>query len=334
MKKQSKKRAGHRSDKKYQFAAWGVSLFLLAGMLLAGQPQTQENAAGSAQPSAGQVQKTNEAAGRTVGDSELTIHFIDVGQGDSTLILCDGEAMLIDAGENDKGVQVQNYLKKQGVDGLKYVIGTHPDADHIGGLDVILYKFDCGTVIMPDKSSDTATYRDVLEAMKSKGYENTLPQVGDTYQLGGAEFMLIAPALEMEDADKNNASVGIRLTHGENTFLFTGDAESKAEAAILETGLDLSATVYKAGHHGSSTSSSPEFLEAVAPKYAVISCGEGNSYGHPHAETLNRFREMGIQVFRTDEQGSVTVTSNGRTLTWNCAPTESWQAGERIGSGK
>lgn len=258
--------------------------------------------------------------------SELTIHFVDVGQGDCTLIVCDGEAMLIDAGNNDKGTAVQLYLTKQGVETLKYVIGTHPDADHIGGLDVILYKFDCGTIIMPDKSSDTATYRDVLDAMDSKGYRNTLPVVGDTYTLGSAVFTIVGPSKSYDE--NNNCSVAFLLTHGENTFLFTGDAESEAESDMLETGIPLDVDVYKAGHHGSSSSSTAVFLEAITPEYAVISCGAGNSYGHPHAEPLNHLREMGVQVFRTDEQGTITVTSDGSTLTWNCSPSETWQSGE------
>jgi len=261
--------------------------------------------------------------------SELAVHFIDVGQGDSTLILCDGEAMLIDAGNNDKGTTVQLYLTKQNVSSLKYVIGTHPDADHIGGLDVILYKFDCETVIMPDKPDDSdisATYRDVLDTMEQQDYKNTLPVVGDTYSLGSASFTILGPSEEY--GDTNNCSVAILLKHGENSFLFTGDAESKEEKDIVESGLDVDADVYKVGHHGSNSSSSPALLNAVTPKYAVISCGEGNSYGHPHAETLNHLRSMGVQVFRTDEQGSILATSDASTLTWDCSPSETWLAGE------
>ncbi len=267
--------------------------------------------------------------------TELAVHFIDVGQGDSTLILCDGEAMLIDAGNNDKGTTVQLYLTKQNVSSLKYVIGTHPDADHIGGLDVILYKFDCETVIMPDKTSDSdisATYRDVLDTMEQRGYKNTLPIVGDTYSLGSASFTILGPSEEY--GDTNNCSVAILLKHRENSFLFTGDAESEEEKDIVESGLDIDADVYKAGHHGSSSSSSPALLNAVTPEYAVISCGEGNSYGHPHAETLNHLRSMGVQVFRTDEQGSILVTSDGSSLTWDCSPSETWLAGESTLNGQ
>lgn len=263
---------------------------------------------------------------------ELTVHFIDVGQGDCTLITCGADAMLIDAGNNDQGVKVQNYLQNQNIETLRYVICTHPDADHIGGIDVILYKFDCETVIMTNEDRNTNTYRDVISAMKSKGYKNTLPRVGETYPLGEAQFTIIAPARLGDDS--NNNSVAIILTHGENTFLFTGDAEEEAEGAMLESGISVDADVYKAGHHGSRTSSSGEFLNVVSPAYVVISCGEGNSYGHPHAETLNKLRARGVKVFRTDEQGSVVAVSNGSEITWNCSPSESWIAGEPAGSSK
>ncbi len=260
-------------------------------------------------------------------NSELEIHFIDVGQGDATLVMCDGEAMLIDAGDNDKGSQVQLYLSKRNIKQLKYVIGTHPDSDHIGGLDVVLYKFDCETIIMPDISADTATYRDVLEVMNEKKLTNSIPNVGDYYTLGSANFTIVGPIDTYEG--RNNNSVSILLEHGENTFLFTGDAEEVAELDIVSLDMDIDADVYHVGHHGSSSSSTLELLQEVTPAFAVISCGEGNSYGHPHAETLNNLRAMGVSVFRTDEQGSITVTSDGKTLTWNCAPSDTWQAGER-----
>lgn len=259
-------------------------------------------------------------------ESELTVHFLDIGQGDATLIACDGEYMLIDAGDNDKGTAVQNYLTKQGVTKLKYVIGTHPDADHIGGLDVILYKFECETVMMPDVANDTATYRDVIDTMDTKGYQNTLPQVGDSYTLGSAELMILGP--KKIYSDTNNSSIVLRLTHGSNSFLFMGDAEEEAENDILNGGIMVDADVLKVGHHGSRTASSKAFLQAVSPAYAVISCAEDNSYGHPHAETLNNLRSMGVQVFRTDEQGTITVTSDGQEMVWNCAPSETWKAGE------
>lgn len=274
---------------------------------------------------------TEKASTSEISDSRLEVHFMDVGQGDATFISCDGHYMLIDAGNNDKGTAVWSYLMQQGVEQLDYVIATHPDADHIGGVDVVLYKFDCGTVIMPDVENNTRTYEDVVQVMKEKDYPMTVPIVGETYSLGEASFTIIAPNKDYGN-DLNNSSVGILLEHGDNRFLLTGDAEEEAEADILANGIDISADVYKAGHHGSNTASTEEFLNAVNPDYAVISCGEENSYGHPHAEVLNRFRSMGIDVFRTDEQGTIVAVSDGMEITWNCTPSESWQAGEPKGS--
>lgn len=325
-----------KKRKKNRFGALAGAFLVLAALAFRGsldgmpEEETPSAFAGAAQPTeavAGQSPENlqaSEAAQPAL--SEMTVHFIDVGQGDCTLIVCDGEAMLIDAGNNDKGTAVQLYLTKQGIDSLKYVIGTHPDADHIGGLDVVLYKFDCETVILPDKSSDTATYRDVVDVMEEKGYRNTLPVVGNAYALGSAVFTIVGPAGSYDDS--NNCSVALLLEHGENAFLFTGDAESEAEEDMLESGISLNADVYQVGHHGSSSSSTEAFLDAVTPEYAVISCGAGNSYGHPHAETLNHLRERGVQVFRTDEQGTITVTSDGSRLVWNCSPSETWQSGD------
>lgn len=255
----------------------------------------------------------------------MEVHFLDIGQGDCTLVKCGDHAMLIDAGENDKGTQVQAYLQSQGVASLDYVIGTHPDSDHIGGLDVIIYKFDCQNVILPDYSKDTKTYRDVIASMDSKGYKNTLPVPGTQYALGEAVFTIIAPNGKYTSA--NNSSVGILLQYGDRRFLFTGDAEEEAEADILQNGLDIDCDVYQVGHHGSRTSSTEELLNAASPAYAVISCGEGNSYGHPHAQTLNNLRYRGILVYRTDEQGTIVAKTDGTNITWNCAPSESWKAG-------
>lgn len=263
--------------------------------------------------------------------SNLEVHFIDVGQGDATLIKADGQAMLIDAGENDKGTAVQLYLQKQGVDKLDYLVLTHPDADHIGGADVIITKFDIGTVFMTDFEKDgNKTYEDVINALDYKGLKYVTPEVGSEYTLGNAVFTIVAPNRTYNDS--NNSSIALVLTNGGHTFLFTGDCEEEAEKDILANGLDIDCDIYKVGHHGSSTSSSEEFLKAVTPDYAIISCAEENSYGHPHAETLNKLRSMGVQIFRTDEQGSIVVTSDGTQLTWNCAPSDTWQAGERRGT--
>lgn len=194
-------------------------------------------------------------------------------------------------------------------------------------MDVILYKFPTETIILSEYQKDTDTCRDVWEAMKSKGYNNTTPVVGDTYQLGDASFAILAPNDTYSDA--NNNSIALLLTHRENSFLFTGDAE-EAENDIVCNGENIQADVYKTGHHGSKSSNTMDLLERIKPSYAVVSCSEDNSYGHPHSKTLNSLRGMNVKLFRTDEQGSLIAKSDGINITWNAAPTETWQAGESI----
>ena len=280
----------------------------------------------------GQEEKAAKALDTSKPEGMLEVHYIDVGQGDATLIKCGSHAMLIDGGNNNKGTTVQLYLKKQGVESLDYVIGTHPDADHIGGLDVIVYKYNCDTVIMPDYEKDTKTYQELVDVIHDKNMKITYPVVGEQYALGEAKFTIIAPNSNSYGGNANDYSVAILLEYGKNRFLFTGDAEETSEAEMLTNGIDISADVYKVAHHGSRSASTQEFLNAVHPKYAVISCGEGNSYGHPHAEVLNRLRSMGVEVFRTDEQGSIIASSDGENITWNCSATDSWQSGEQTES--
>ena len=280
----------------------------------------------------GQEEKAAKALDTSKPEGMLEVHYIDVGQGDATLIKCGSHAMLIDGGNNNKGTTVQLYLKKQGVESLDYVIGTHPDADHIGGLDVIVYKYNCDTVIMPDYEKDTKTYQELVDVIHDKNMKITYPVVGEQYALGEAKFTIIAPNSNSYGGNANDYSVAILLEYGKNCFLFTGDAEEASEAEMLTNGIDISADVYKVAHHGSRSASTQEFLNAVHPKYAVISCGEGNSYGHPHAEVLNRLRSMGVEVFRTDEQGSIIASSDGENINWNCSATDSWQSGEQTES--
>lgn len=258
---------------------------------------------------------TNRDSVSDVKDDILEVHYIDVGQGDCTLIKCGDKSMLIDAGDNDKGTLIQNYLQKQGISRLDYVIATHPDSDHIGSMDVILYKFPCDTVIMTDVKRDTRTYRDVIKVIEDKQYKVTRPQVGDVYKLGDAEFTIIAPVDEYSEV--NNTSIGIRLSYGNNSFVFTGDAEAKAENDILAVNQMLDCDVYKVAHHGSKDSTSKEFLNAMSPAYAVISCGADNSYGHPHSRVLKELSYRGIEVYRTDEDGTVIAVSDGSSIQWS-----------------
>lgn len=260
----------------------------------------------------------------------LIVHFIDVGQGDSALITFGSHAMLIDAGDNSKGTAVQLYLQKQGIASLDYVIGTHPDSDHIGGLDVIIYKFDCKKILMPDCSNDTATYRDVLDSIKSKSYKTVHPKVGNTYSLGDAAFTITGPVRKYQETNDN--SISLRLTYGDTSFLFMGDTTADTEQDVITHTKNLRSDVLKVAHHGSKYSTSEKFLAKVSPAWAVISCAENNHYGFPSARVLNLLRSSNIKVFRTDEQGSLIATSDGSSIHWNASPSTTWKAGENTQS--
>ncbi len=248
--------------------------------------------------------------------SGLAVHFIDVGQGDSILAESDGHYMLIDAGENDQAGTVVSYLKAEGVTKLDYVIGTHPHSDHIGGLDKVIDTFPVDKVLLPPVEHTTRTFEDVLDSIASRGLKITKPAPGDSYDLGNASFTILSPVKDYGN-DLNNWSVGIRLTYGDNSFVMCGDAENQAEEDIVNSGAVLKADVLKAGHHGSSTSTSDAFLKKVSPSWVVIQCGKGNSYGHPHKETMEKLKKAGCQVLRTDEEGTITAFSDGKTITWS-----------------
>ena len=270
---------------------------------------------------------TVEKLGKEPVKGELEVHFLDVGQADCTLVKCDGYTMLIDTGLDDQGTKIQNYLQKQGIDRLDYLVLTHSDADHIGSADVVMTKFDIGTIFMSNFEKETKTYKNLLKMIEENQIHYLSPAVGNVYTLGSASFRILAPNRDYDTP--NDTSIALLITHGENTFLFTGDAEKDAEEDMLNNGLSLAADVFHAGHHGSKTSNTQEFIDAVMPRYAVISCGVDNSYGLPDAEVLNRFREKEMMVYRTDEQGTIVATSNGEKITFNAAPSETWQAGER-----
>lgn len=263
-----------------------------------------------------------------VSGDGLFVHFIDVGQGDATLITCGDAAMMVDFGNNDKGTLVQKYLQDQNIDHLDYAVGTHPDADHIGGMDVVLYKFDTENVWMPDVAADTKTYRDVIDTCKNRGYTPVCPKAGAVYPLGEAVIKVLAP-LDVYD-DTNSSSICLMVTYGETKILLCGDATAETEGDMLARWSNLSADVFKLSHHGSSSSNTMEFLYAVNPKAVVISCAAGNDYGHPHREVVASLKKLGVDVYRTDLQGTVIACFDGKNITWNTVPTEDLRSGEEI----
>ena len=269
------------------------------------------SASGSAEKGEFLPEAQNDTVYALVGDEgELRVSFIDVGQGDSEFIeLPNGETLLIDAGTNETGADVVNYIESLGYSSIDYVVGTHPHEDHIGGLDDVIRTFDVESVYMPKVTADTKTFEDVLDAVAEKGLSINTAKAGVSIVDGeDLSVKMLAPVLDEYD-NTNDYSAVIKVVYGDTSFLFTGDAEEYAESLI--TG-DVSADVLKVGHHGSSTSTGEAFLQRVSPSYAVISCGLGNSYGHPHTETIEKLG--GIPVFRTDEMGTVVATSDGKEI--------------------
>ena len=262
----------------------------------------------------------------SLAGTRLEVHFLDVGQGDSILVSCGGHHMMVDFGNNSMGTKVQYYLQKQGISTLDYAIGTHPDADHIGGMDVILYKFDVRTVLLPDMEADTATYRDVVDTCRQKRYSPQHPEPGTEYSLGTAKFTVLSP--ERKYPDSNDNSIVIRLEYKDTSVLFMGDASKAVENDLMESGAELKSDVIKLGHHGSKYSSSKKFLKNVGAGYAVISCGADNPYGHPHKRVMKILESLGIEQFRTDKQGTVILTSDGKKLGWNMEPSNDFGHGK------
>lgn len=246
------------------------------------------------------------------------VHYIDVGQGDCELIECDGQFMLVDAGENGHETEVINYLKSLKIETLDYVVVSHQHSDHIGGMSEVLEEFDVKNLIMPylskEQTPTNSTYRAFTEALTASGAKVIKATPGASYALGSGSVEILGPV--SSDAENlNSMSVVMRYVYGENSFLFTGDAETDEEYEIIENGGNLDSDVLKVGHHGSSTSSGKKFLDAVTPSICVISCGEGNDYGHPHKEITKRIKKYTDETYRTDLCGSIVISSDGKELT-------------------
>ena len=249
---------------------------------------------------------------KTDTNGSLIVSFIDVGQADCILLRQADDAMLIDAGNNEDGALVVDYLKSLDIDRINYVIGTHAHEDHIGGLDNVIYNFNIEKVFMPKVATTTKTFEDVLDAVKTKGLKISTPNIGDEFDLGKAKVKVLY--IDNNAKDLNDTSIVVHVYYGENSYLFMGDASTKVEKELLDE--DIKADVLKVGHHGSQYSSNLDFLKAVAPKYAIISVGDKNIYDHPKATTLEKLESVNAEIYQTSELGTITTVSDGNRISF------------------
>ncbi len=243
--------------------------------------------------------------------TDLKVYFLDVGQADSILISNNNHNMLIDAGNNEDGPLLVKYLKEElNITKFDYIVGTHPHEDHIGGLDDIINSFEVENILLPEVTTTTKTFEDVLDSIANKNLNITIPEIDSTFKLGEADLSVIYTGTD--EKDLNNSSIVLKMIFGDYSYLFTGDAETKVEELILNKNIDID--VLKVGHHGSNTSSSESFLNKVTPSYAVISVGKDNSYNHPSSDTINRLRKYTDKIYMTSELGTILLTSNGKNI--------------------
>ena len=261
------------------------------------------------------AQESPDINTNVVEGQDVVVKFFDVGQADSILVQSAGVNMLIDAGTNNMGNTVVQNLKDLGITKIDYLVGTHPHEDHIGGMDDVINNFEIGTIYMPKVQTNTKTFEDVLDAISNKGLTITTPEVGYVFEVGNTkcEVMCAGTGTTEENSNLNLSSIVIRMVYGEESFLFMGDAEEKNESSIQWP----QTTVLKVGHHGSDTSSSESFLNQVKPEISVISVGINNTYGHPKKTTLDKLNALETSIYRTDQNGTITITCDGT----NCVVT-------------
>lgn len=247
---------------------------------------------------------------------KMYVSFIDVGQGNCTLLRCGGKAILVDSGEVGAAQTVINYIKNLGIDELNCVLVTHPHTDHMGAMTKILYEFKIDDLIMPEIPEKiiptNKTYEKFLTAVSDNAGNVIAAKPGETYSYGEMTLEIFAPLRDYDNL--NDMSAVSRISYGDTSVMFTGDATTTVEKDLLKKNIDYSATVLNVGHHGSKTSSSEAWLRAVNPKYAVICCGENNDYGHPHSVITKRLEELGIEYFETDLLGTIVFESDSKNF--------------------
>ena len=347
-----KKQRGRNRMKRMGVVLLSVFCVLAAVLVLqtSGQPESGEHVAQAATSPASEeaaTQAGNAGGGQTGGRAgvaqatgntgiaqagTLTVTWLDVEQGDAAVIQCGGQSMLIDGGKPEKSSYIYAWLQQHGLSYLDVIVATHVDADHIGGLSGALNYASVGTAYCPVTTGTTETFQSFVKYLAQRGKQITVPTAGETFALGGAQVQILGPLHRAEDSNDN--SIVLKVSFGATSFLFTGDAERAEEQDLLNAGVNLQSTVLKVGHHGSDTSTSYPFLRAVAPQYAVISVGAGNSYGHPTEAVLSRLRDAGVTTFRTDMQGEITAVSDGQTINFSSAKNAAAETLANAGAGQ
>lgn len=280
-----------------------------------------ENSSTELNSDALETEKTDDAIEENIqelpipSDCNFEVHYIDVGQADATLVMCDGEYMLIDGGNVEDSSLIYAYLKEYQISELEYMICTHAHEDHVGGLAGALNYAQVQNVFCPTTYYDTDAFRSFIKYVNQQNKEIVVPTVGTSFSLGSASCTILA--VNTIANDPNNSSIVLRIDYGKTSFLFCGDAEQEVETKIIEAGYDVSCTVMKVPHHGSDTSLSYRWLNEAMPEYGVISVGENNQYGHPCENTLSKLRDADVQVYRTDMQGHIICVSNGSNVSFS-----------------